>query len=87
MKIKKYTPVDGEFFLITFDNGGLFAKAYSEEHARVIAMSCEILDSLEGVARIVEGIRLSQTLGRTQLERLNKAKSAIEKARRTHAIS
>ncbi|MFO0255485.1 MAG: hypothetical protein ACK52V_15335 [Betaproteobacteria bacterium] len=46
--IEKYSPCDGDFYLIKRKAGGLLAKAYGMDDARLIAAAPELLAALQG---------------------------------------
>lgn len=75
---------DSNDMLITHVDGGSFRSVGEDcANAKLMAAAPELLDSLQGLTRIVEAFRLSQSLGKTQLERLEAAKAAIAKAKGT----
>lgn len=53
-----------------------------DANSRLIETAPELLEALVGVVRIVEAFKVSTQLGRSQTERLEKAKAAIAKATR-----
>lgn len=48
-RIKRFDAVDGEFFLITRENGRLLAKAFNTDDARLIAASPKLLAFAEAI--------------------------------------
>lgn len=52
----------------------------AESTARLWSAAPDLLDALKGLTRIVEGFSYSNTLGKTQMERLEAARAAIAKA-------
>lgn len=45
--IEKYSPCDGDFYLIKRDDGRLLAKAYGMDDARLIAAAPDLLSELK----------------------------------------
>ena len=51
-----------------------------EATARLIAAAPELLEALQGLVRFTDAVRVQVGMGKTQLERLAKARAAIAKA-------
>lgn len=51
-----------------------------EANARLIAAAPELLEALQGLVRFTDAVRVQVGMGKTQLERLAKARAAIAKA-------
>lgn len=46
-QIRRFNPVDGEFFIVCDKDGGMIGKAYDLKSARLIAAAPELLEALE----------------------------------------
>lgn len=53
---------------------------HTEGNARLLAAAPELLEALQGLVRFTDAVRVQVGMGRTQLERLAKARAAIAKA-------
>lgn len=49
LQIKRYSPVDGEFFLVSKPDGSLFAKTYNLKDATLAAASFDMLHALKNL--------------------------------------
>lgn len=49
-------------------------------NARLIAAAPDLLEATQGLVRIVEAMRMTTGLGKTQIARLDAARAAIQKA-------
>jgi hypothetical protein len=61
-------------------NGNGEIKSETTANARLIAAAPELLDALKGVTRILEAFRSTHQFGKTQTERLEKARAIVAKA-------
>lgn len=66
--------------LVTCWAGGEIGYERAEANARLIAAAPELLEALQGLIRVVDAMKMTTGLGKTQIARLDGAKAAIAKA-------